>query len=166
MSIVIEIPGVSPPIPALTIDSFLMGEGYQRSMLNLISVGGYSQYGTPEIQGALTDPRYTWQISAHLTENEALQLDALAKWQDSQYKAKLDGKLQLTDQMEYLPPEASPHSRTLLSALNPSWNAGYEYGYGVFDVAIAIPEQHRTHAGVIVGTTDQVKLVQFGMVEV
>lgn len=82
-----------------------------------------------------------------LTETEARQLGALAKWQDSTYKAQGNGALRLIDEVELLDDEPNPHSRTLLSALVTPWNSGYRYGYGVFPVAVQLPEDWRAQVG-------------------
>jgi hypothetical protein len=162
--ITIRIPGGSPAIPELVISEFPDGDFYRRFPLGLVEIVGFSQYGTPEINGPLTD-RWSLAISAFLTEQDALQLEAMVRWGSNQYKAGQDGHLELDDEIEYLPPEESPHSRALITTLNPTWSASYEYGYGRLNVAITLSEDYRAHLGNL-STGEGAKLFQFAAVEV
>lgn len=169
MPITIRIPTAlnsSPPIPEITLDAIANEGGYARTETNRISLGDFSQYGTANIQGSFTPPRFTWSIAAYLTEEEAIQLDALATWQDSEYKAKNEGYLELVDRVELLPAEPSPHPRNLVAALTPPWNAAYEYGYGIFKVVLTLPENHLQHVGRFTTDNSEAKLFQFGAVEI
>ena len=117
-------------------------------MLNFVSLSGRSAAGTPQIGGPSYNPTFIWPITCLLTESEARQLGALALWQNREYQAGNDGALRLIDETEYLDSEPSPHSRTLLTTLTESWNASYEYGYGVFKVKLALPQDWRSQVGV------------------
>jgi hypothetical protein len=159
----LSIPGASPPVPSLTISMFPDG-GYSRSLLGLTQVSDFSAYGTPVLTGPLSN-RYIWSISAVLTEADALQLEALILWSSGQYKARQDGALALVDEVEYLTPEPSPHSRSLISAITPTWSASYEYGYGQFSVQVSLAEDNpRAHKGR--ASSGLFKEVQFSIVEV
>ena len=149
------IPGASPttfattPIPAVVLfrspaDSPLAS----RSPLGYAEVTGRSKRGTPSVAGPTTAPTYIWAVATMLTLDEALQLEALAGWQDRAYKAKADGALRLIDETEFLGPEPTPHSRTLLTAITPAWASTYRYGYGVFAAKLQLPEDWKQQAGV------------------
>ena len=157
---------VTTPIPSLVLfrqptDAPLA----LRSELGYAEVTGRSNYGTPQVSGPNYDPTYQWAVAAMLTEAEARQLGALAKWRDRQYKSNANGRLRLIDQVEYLDSEASPHSRTLLATLTETWNAGYSYGYGVFDVKIQLPPDWRSQAG-LWASGSQARLCTFSLIEV
>jgi hypothetical protein len=169
--ITIGIPGAgasnfaTTPIPSLVLyRASAEAPLASRSELGFSTLEGRSNWGTSQVSGPNYSARYSWAIAAMLTEDQARQLGALAKWQDGQYKGQSDGKLRLIDELEPLDPEPTPHSRTLLSALNPSWNAAYSYGYGVFDVLLQLPEDWRQQVGRW-ATGEGARLVTFVAVE-
>lgn len=164
--IIIAIPGVSPPIPALTIRRFRADGGYRRSQVGFVGLSGRSNWGTAAISGPAYNPTFSWSIAAMLTEAEASQLEALALWQDSTFKSGGDGKLSLTDEIEYLPPEPNPHSRVLLTPLTPIWSSDYRYGYGVFDVLLTLAEDGKTSVGQWQDDGSHAKYLSFVAVEV
>ncbi|MEM6435703.1 MAG: hypothetical protein AAF773_17905 [Cyanobacteria bacterium P01_D01_bin.115] len=155
------------PIPALTLNAWPAGGGVPtRNEIGYAELSARSNRGTPAISGPSYDVTYSWPIAAMVTLDEALQLGALAKWQDQQYKAQNDGALRLIDELEPVDPQPSPHSRTLLSTLNPSWNAGFEYGYGVFAVKLQLPTDWRQIVGVWKDSGELARLITFQALEV
>ncbi|MBE7384362.1 MAG: hypothetical protein F6J95_023485 [Leptolyngbya sp. SIO1E4] len=155
------------PVPALTLNLWTRDAGApMRSELGYAELLGRSNRGTPQISGPAYGITFSWPVAAMLTLDEALQLGALAKWQDSQYKAQNNGALRLVDEIEYLDPEPSPHSRSLLAALNPSWNAGYEYGYGVFTVKLQLPQDWKQNIGRWTDSGELARLATFAITEV
>lgn len=153
------------PIPSLAIDRFPPDAGIPiRGELGYAALSGRSTNGIPQIIGVTHTPKYLWTITAMLTDAQSRQLGALAKWQDATYKSGSDGKLRLIDEITYLDSEASPHSRTLLSSLQESWNSGYVYGFGVFDVLIQLPQDWKTAIGVW-GDGSEARSVTFSLVE-
>ena len=170
--IIIGIPGsgasdfATTPIPSLTLNTWPANAGLPtRSTLGYAELSERSNRGTPVVTGPAYDVTYSWAIAAMLTLDEALQLGALALWQDRQYKAQNDGALRLIDQIEFLDAEPSPHSRTLLQALNPSWNAGYQYGYGVFSIKLQLPPDWRQNIGRWTSTGEGARVVSLQALE-
>lgn len=154
-------------IPPLIIRRFQDGGGgYRRSQAGFAAVSARSNWGTASITGPAYGITYTWAISAMLTEQEALQLEALALWGDAAYKAGGDGKLTLTDEIEYLPAEPNPHSRVLVTPLVPVWSSDYRYGYGVFDVLLSLVEDGKQTAGVWLDDGSHAKNLSFVATEV
>jgi len=153
------------PIPSMVMDrGSADGPLSTRSELGWITVANRSNYGTAQISGPAYAPKYIWAVAAALTEVQARQLGAMARWQDTTYKAQGNGALRLIDEVEYLDDEPNPHSRTLLSALVTPWNGDYRYGYGVFPVVIQLPEDWRTQLGRW-STGGDARLVTFSLVE-
>ncbi|MEO0533232.1 MAG: hypothetical protein AAF215_05130 [Cyanobacteria bacterium P01_A01_bin.123] len=155
------------PIPSITLNLWPDDDDAEplRSESGYAEVEERSSEGTPQIIGPSYEPTYLWTVPVMLTLDEAIQLGALAKWQDAEYKAYRDGALRLIDEIDYLDAEPSPHSRTLLSALNPSWNAGYEYGFGVFKVKLQVPGNWRRIAGRWTDSDEEARRVIFQLVE-
>jgi hypothetical protein len=136
------------PIPSLALfRASADGPLAVRSELGYAVVAGRSVWGTAQILGPTHKPKYVWSVAAMMTEGEARQLGSLAKWQSANYRAKIEGALRLIDETELLDDEPNPHSRTLLSSLVTPWNSGYRYGYGVFSVAVQLPEDWRSQVG-------------------
>lgn len=165
------IPGATPttfaatPIPAVALFRSPAGSPLtSRSPLGYAEVTGRSNWGTPQVSGPTHAPTYAWAVATMLTLDEALQLEALAVWQDRAYKAKTDGALRLIDETEFLGPEPNPHSRTLLEAITPLWGAGYRYGYGVFAAKLQLPEDWKQQAGVW-ASGGEARLCTFSLVE-
>ena len=162
--VTLRIPGLSPVIDELVISHFPV-DAYTMSLSGLVTVDGFSAYGTPVISGPLTD-RYLITLACYLSTEEALQLDAIVRWSSDEFKAGNDGHLEMDFELEYLHPEPHPHSRTLIEAITPAWGAGYRYGYGTLDVVIALPEDHRRTMGQAVSDKTPYSLYQFSAVEV
>ncbi len=160
--ITIRIPGVSPPIPEVVINCFPEGEDhYEVTPNGLTEVVDRSAYGTAQINGALND----WSgltVLAKIPEDDALRLGAIARWSSREYLANRDGHLELDFELEYVDPEPSPHSRTLIQTLTTSYS--YEYGYPRYDVSLTLPPNFRQRSGNIAGTI--YNLVQFAATEV
>jgi len=152
----------TPAIPELVLDTF--GEdGYSRSQIQQVNLRDFTVGGSAIISGATYPYRYTWAIACQVSEDDALQLEALVVWQDKQYAAGLDGRLRLIDEVEFLPPEAAPHSKTLIAPETNSY--GFLRGFGSFDVKISLPDSHKTHVGRSAEDGLPVKLLQFSAVE-
>lgn len=168
------IPGVTSttfattPIPALSFaDCWTRDAGFpQRGEVGYAEVIGRSTNGIPQIAGVAYKPTYLWTVVALLTQAQARQLGALAKWQDAAYKANTDGALRLIDQMEFIDSEPSPHSRTLLTPIVETFNAAYVYGYGVFPVKLQLPQDWRSLIGRWVDTGLEARQVTFTLLEV
>ena len=170
----IGIPGVgasdfaASPIPAVTlIDCWTSEQGApMRSPIGYVEVIGRSSYGTPQISGPSYGITYSWPVLAMITLDEALQIEALAGWQNDQYLNQNDGALRLVDEVELLGPEPSPHSRPLLTALNPSWNASYEYGYGIFKAKLQLPSDWKQILGRWTDSGEEARTCGFRLEEV
>lgn len=161
--ITIRIPGGSPPIPEVVINCFPEGEDhYEVTRTGLAEVASFSNVGTPEISGLLND-RYSLTVLAKIPEDDALRLEAIAHWSSEQYSNGADGHLELDFELEYVGPEPSPHSRTLVSTLTTAYS--YEYGYPRYDVVLTIPPGFRQRSGNN-GSGTIYNLVQFAAVEV
>lgn len=144
--ITIGIAGASPttfatsPIPALALTKVPGGDALSnRIEIGLLTPIERSTRGNLVIGGRVAAVKYAWTFSAILTEAEAMHLGALVQWQ----KDNPTTGLRLIDEVQYLDPVDS-QPRTLLTTLNPSWNAGYEYGYGVFTVLLDMGEEWRS----------------------
>ena len=152
-------------LPAVTIFRSPAGSPMvSRSPLGYAEVAGRSNWGTAQVAGPAYAPTYAWAVAAVMSLDEALQLEALAGWQDRAYKASTDGALRLIDETEMLAPEPDPHSRVLLSPLTPTWASGYRYGYGVFAVKLQLAEDWKQQVG-LWGNGDQARLCTFSLVE-
>lgn len=152
------------PIPAIVLGEWPADTPPTRQEFNYAVLQGRSSYGTPQVDGPAYGITYAWTVAAWLTMPEMLQLGALAKWQDRTYKTPADGKLRLIDEVRELDPEPSPHSRTLLSPLAPDWNAAYQYGFGVFNVKIVLPNDWDAYVGAANGV--QRRIATFTLEEV
>jgi len=113
-----------------------------RNVINTATVAGRSNYGTLAVSGGDYKFKYAWEITAVITEAQNLVLNALIQWQ----KDNPGTGLRLIDEVEYLEP-APTQSRTMLTTLHPSWNAGYVYGYGVFNVLLTLGDGWRERFG-------------------
>jgi hypothetical protein len=165
------IPGASPttfattPIPAVVLFRSPAGSPLaSRSPLGYAEVAGRSNRGTAQVSGPAYAPTYAWAVATMLTLDEALQLEALAVWQDRAFKAKTDGALRLIDETELLGPEPNPHSRTLLTPITPAWGSGYRYGYGVFAAKLQLDQDWKQQIGVWASGAEA-RLCTFSLVE-
>jgi hypothetical protein len=113
-----------------------------RIQINPLLISGRSNAGTMVVDGTEFSTRYGWEINAVLSEDEILILDTLIQWQ----KDNPTIGLRLIDEVDYLPPAAT-QSRTLLQTLNPTWNAQWVYGYGVFQAIITVGDEWRERFG-------------------
>lgn len=153
------------PLPAVTLFRSPAGAPLaSRSPLGYAELTGRSNRRTPQISGPAYAPTYAWAVATMLTLDEALQLEALATWQDRSYKAKADGALRLIDELEPLGPEPDPHSRTLLSPITPTWASSYRYGYGVFAAKLQLTEDWKQQVGVWASGAEA-RLCTFSLVE-
>lgn len=156
----------SLPIPSLLFDLWTPDAGVPvRGEIGYAEVAGRSNNGISQISGVAYDPTFIWPVAAMLTQAQARQLGALARWQDREYKARRDGALRLIDEIDFLDSEPSPHSRSLLSAISESWNAAYVYGYGVFPVKLKLPQDWRQMIGRWVDSGEEARLVTFTLIE-
>ena len=156
----------SSPLTALTLTRSPAG-----APLAVVSTVGWatlsdrSNRGTAIITGPSHSFFYSWAISALLTQDEALHLQALAQWQNDKLQKKESGfALRLIDETKFVIPEPSPHSRVLLQSITPPFGNSYRYGYGVFPVKLEIPEDLLSDAGRW-ASGNEAKLLTFGAVE-
>ena len=153
-------------LPSVTLDRSAAGSPLAvRSELGYAEVTGRSLWGTAVISGPAYSPTYSWAVAAMVTLDQALQIGALAKWQDAAYKNQQDGALRLIDETEFLDPEPNPHSRVLLQILTPAWASGYRFGYGIFPVKLQIPEDWKAQVGRW-STGEDARLITFSLIEV
>jgi hypothetical protein len=157
----LTIEGIGSGIPALVIDEF-DDDGYARSQLGWQTLSEFTADADAVIAGPTAAPRYVWNIAALLPKAKVLQLEAIALWANSQYRLQQAPVIQFIDEIEEVPPEATP-SKTLLadSEVVTSW--GWTYGFGVFNVKLEIPETHKFHTGAL--ADDDQKLVTFTVLE-
>lgn len=156
----------SLPIPSLVLDRWTPDAGVPvRGEIGYAEVAGRSNNGISQISGVAYDPTFIWPVAAMLTQAQARQLGALARWQDREYKARRDGALRLVDEIDFLDSEPSPHSRTLLSSLQESWNSNFVYGYGVFPVKLQLGQDWRQLIGRWVDSGEEARLVTFTLIE-
>jgi hypothetical protein len=113
-----------------------------RTQLNPLTIAGRSSYGTLAVDGSSYAAKYGWELSAVVTEADALVLESLLQWQ----KANPTSGLRLIDEVEYLAPAAT-QSRTLLATLAPTWNGAYVYGYGVYQVVLTVGDTWKERFG-------------------
>jgi hypothetical protein len=129
------------PVPSLVL-SKTAGILSTRNQINPLTIAGRSAYGTLAVDGSAYAPKYGWELSAVVTEDQLLTLEALLQWQ----KDNPTNGLRLIDEVDYLAPVAT-QSRTLLTTLNPTWNGSYVYGYGVFRVILTVGDEWRERFG-------------------
>jgi hypothetical protein len=130
-------------IPVLTLAKAPGGESLSsRSEIGMLLPADRSNAGTLAVNAPTHAIKYQWEFNAVLSEADSLVLGALIAWQ----KANPATGLRLIDEVEYLDP-VPVQSRTLLATLNPTWNATYVYGYGVFSVVLIIGEGWRARFG-------------------
>lgn len=165
------------PIPSINfIDCWTPDGGFPtRGEIGYATLADRSNWGTAQITGPAYGVRYIWPVAAMLTQAQARQLGALAKWQSLGYQGLTNAEapttrvarpLRLVDEIEYLDSEPTPHSRTLLSSIQESWNSDYVYGYGVFEVFVQLPQDWRQLVGRWQHSGDQARLVTFTLVEI
>lgn len=147
-------------IPDLVIESFDDG-GYSRSIVQQIQSPTFTATGVGLLTGTIARYRFTWELAVSLPKLQALHLESFVMLQDRRYSARQDGRMILIDEFDEVPPEPSPHSKTLLasSTLN-----GLAYGYAQFNVKLMLGDRHKTGQGVAGDGTEQ-KLVQFSAIE-
>ena len=151
----------SPNIGTLTLKNWQGGEPPKRSQINHITLGEFSPVNIPTIGGSSYSKVYhfTWPVSVLLSDADARKFDALILWQQNQFAAGNDGRLIMTEEVEYLPPETAPHSRTIVSGTTIVESWSQTTGFGTYYVFITLNDEHKTHVGYS-GTLNY-KLVQF-----
>jgi hypothetical protein len=154
----------TPAIPNLVLEAFGQS-GYQPGLLQRATLTDLTIGGNAILTGTPYSYRRTWAIAAEEPESKALILEALVHWQDTTLAANGDGLLELIDELEYLPPEPSPHSKVLLSGSSFTPFTGHITGFGVHKVKLQLSEQHKTHLAVS-GDNTLIKLLAFSAVEV
>ena len=150
-------PFATTPIPVVVFDDW--EQLPIRSPMSFKTVPRYSQYGTPQIEGPNYNTKYVWSATCKVGDNIARQLEALYEYQQRQQVP-----LRLWDESQYLNSEPAPHSRPLIEAFDEGWNAAYEYGYGQFEVWLALSRSWREHLATKVDGEDLVQIT-FSMVE-
>ncbi|MEM9118517.1 MAG: hypothetical protein AAGD09_11610 [Cyanobacteria bacterium P01_F01_bin.56] len=129
------------PIPSVTLDDWDLDEGIPVPRpIGYKEIGQRSNNGVAGITGPAHEVLYGSQIVVFADINQMLQVGALAEWQKDQQDADQLGALRYIDECNYLPAKASPHPKQLLTAFNPTWNAAYEYGYGVLPVQLILSD--------------------------
>ena len=161
-TLTIGIPGAvlsmaASPIPAAIFDDW--EQLPLRSPITFKTVPRYSQYGTPQIEGPRHQTKYIWSATCKIGDGLARQLEALYE-----YQQQLQVPLRLWDEVQYLNSEPTPHSRPLLSTLTEVWNPAYVYGYGVFNVWLALGNNWREHLATKVDG-ETLKQVTFSLLE-
>lgn len=121
------------------------GDSYNRSIFEEISVNRFTSRNTAILTGNKTGYRYVWSISAlTIPINDLRVLEGLIR-------LVMEGTrthLLLTDEVEELSPEISPHKKTLIAT--PSTVNGLVYGFGRFAVVPQRVDQNpRKHLGYI-----------------
>jgi hypothetical protein len=131
------------PVPAITLSRVQSGQLLSdRSEISPLTIVGRSNYGTLAVGGPAYSTKYQWALNAVITDADSLVLGGLLEWQ----RANPDEGLRLIDEVQPLDPVDS-QPRTLLSTIAPSWNAGYEYGFGVFSVLLLVEPNWRQRFG-------------------
>jgi len=153
----------SPNIGTLTLKNWQ--DPPTRSQINHITLGNFSPMNVPTLAGSnyLKSYHFTWQIAALLTSAQSRQFEALVGWQQSQFGSGSDGRLILTEEVEYLPPETTPHSRTVISGTGITESWGQVSGFGTYYVFATLGDTHKTQVGYS-GVVNY-KLVQFVLTE-
>jgi hypothetical protein len=153
------------PIPSLTLDDWVAEGIPTPTPIGYKEIGTRSNNGVAGIIGPAHAILYGWQVVVVTDLDGMLQLGALAKWQKLNQDAGSLAALRLIDECNYLEAEPTPHTKTLLTPLNPSWNAGYSYGYGVFPVQLILSEGWNIPIGVFADGTPAYQLT-FGVEEI
>ncbi|MEO1208609.1 MAG: hypothetical protein AAFX78_03620 [Cyanobacteria bacterium J06638_20] len=150
----IGIPGLnatdfaSSPIPVVTLDGWDSDDGIPvREPIGYKVIGLRSNNGVAGITGPAHEILYGWQISCFADIHQTIQFHSLAQWQKAEQDAQRLGALRFIEETDYLDAQPSPHQKSLLAAINPTWNAGYEYGYGVFPVQLILSSGWRRPVG-------------------
>lgn len=148
-------------IPDLTLETFGR-DGYDRSIVQQVDTPSFTATQSIVVAGTFAEPRYTWEIGVSLPEDEMLHLQAMIMLQDRRIAAGDEDWLILVDEMQPLPPETSPHRKTLLIPIATAYSM--VYGFGVFNVILRLAEQPETIEGSLEGEVQY--LVQFSAIEV
>lgn len=158
--------GATPALPSIALEYF-GGEGYSRGELQSLQVGDFSPASVPTLTGQTAVLyRFIWSLTVDLIESELLKLGALIRWQDRTYAAGNDGHLLLEDEVEYLDPEATPHSKNLITPIAWGEAVNHEYGFGRFKVKLQQSEDFRKQQGVLTdGSGTLLKLATLQAIE-
>ncbi len=136
-------------IPPLVLRTF--ADGYDRSIVQQISLAEYTQQGNPILQGTATPQmRFTWAINGFFSEDDVLHLMALIEEQQRRFAALGSGHLILADEMEYLPPTNVVARQKPIVPGTVRTIVGQQTGFPLLPVMIAIdktPPQAGTTAG-------------------
>lgn len=138
--------GASPSIPAVILSDF-GSEGYVPGAIVGAELAGFTQARKGIIQGSGQAELKTWTLGAKLPEFDLQRLNELIRWQNQEFSDQEDGRLVITDEFEYLIPEASPHSATLLSGSQITVRSGVVTGFGIFRCFVAKADGHGQHLG-------------------
>ncbi|MGD1907412.1 MAG: hypothetical protein ACFB0C_15695 [Leptolyngbyaceae cyanobacterium] len=157
----------APPMGDQVLQYWPEGQLPARAPIGQFRVQQRSLWGAPQINGPAHRINYIWTIPHQYTTRLNRYLNTLATWQDREYKAGRDGHLLLTDEINQLPAEEAPHSRTLLVAYPEDYDPNWVWGYGTHKVAFVWPENEPdiTPIGVFADGSEA-SLLQFQMVEV
>ncbi|MEO1208302.1 MAG: hypothetical protein AAFX78_02050 [Cyanobacteria bacterium J06638_20] len=146
-----QAPGSSPSIPSVMLESF--GENPPvRAEAYRVQLDGLTASRKGIFTGEQGTRIYSWELTCDLGEEDFLRLGELIRWQQIELLAKRDGRLNLTDEFNYLDPEPPPHSATLVSGSEVTFRGGaVETGYGIYKVFLVPQNGHGLHLGVING---------------
>lgn len=166
----IAIPGTAsnaPPMGSQVMEYWPEGQLPTRAPVGWFRVAQRSLWGTPQITGPAHRINYLWTVQHQYTTQLNRYLNTLAIWQDAEYKAGRDGHLLLTDEVNQLPAEVAPHSRTLLTDYPEEYDSDWVWGFGTHKVAFVWPdgEADITPIGTFADDT-AASVLQFQMVEV
>ena len=148
-------------IPALDIGLFEAGfEPPSPDVVGDFQASAFTPYQKPAIGGAAL-PRLQWAIACKLTEDEAMQLAALYRWQQTRLGSKLDGRLEWIDRFE--PTEPQPVAELTRDIVDAK-TTGYGMVYGFLVVACLISRPSRQL--VSKRRTTPMRLCSFSVLEV
>lgn len=135
----LEIPPTLPQdIPALEIRTFPEGFEFPApDEIGDIRPSAYTPAQFPLLTGALR-PRSVWAIACLLSPNDALQLQALYRWQQNRIQTRLDPRLLWTDRFNTTEPEPAGNlTRDITDAITTAY--GMTYGFPVVACTISKP---------------------------
>ncbi len=149
----------------IVIDLLADDGGYSRSEISKKTFDSFTLNQNALIAGPV-GYRYIWAMAPFFLESDALQLRKLVRLQNRRWDAGQDGYLLWTDEVEYLDPEASPHSKTILLGSQVTDSEGFVYGFGQFKVQVDFPDSSLEHIGADVATGDPLKRLRFVVTEI
>lgn len=145
------------PVASLNITKRVGKGPPPRGPLNIIQPGQTSINGVDILNGQAYAPKFLWTVTCLITSTQSRQLTRLFNWQQSQFRAKNDGRLRLIDETRYIDDyERQVNGRTLLAQFDEADNAAQKYGYGVFYVNVLLDAEFLEPSGRLLGDdTDQ-----------